>query len=92
MQEAIQKMGRVAPPLLTLVAAGAFLGTLGVVLPGILGSMRWLTPATAAVVVIMLLCSTIFHIKYRDKPKIFVSIVLAVFAACITYGRWMLLP
>ena len=92
MQEAIQKMGRFSQPLLYIVAACTFIGTMGLILPAVVASPAWIPPVTALIVSIMLLFSIYFHIKGRDKPKIFVSLVLFAFAAFVAYGRWVLAP
>jgi len=92
MQEAIQKMGNLAQPLLYIIVVCTFIGTIGLILPGFLGSSTWITPVTAIILSIMLLFSIFFHIKCRERPKIFVSVVLFVFAAFIAYGRWVLVP
>jgi hypothetical protein len=34
----------------------------------------------------------IFHLRSREKPMIFVSLVLFAFAAFIAYGRGVLAP
>jgi hypothetical protein len=92
MQAAIQKMGKLSQPLLVILAICMFIGTLGLILPGVLGLSSWITPVTAVILSIMLLFSIFFHVKYREKPKIFVSAVLFAFAAFIAYGRWVLVP
>jgi len=92
MQEAIQTMGNFSQPLLYLIAVCTFVGTMGLILPGVLGSPTWITPVTAALLSIMLLFSIFFHIKCREKPNIFVSVILFAFAAFVAYGRWMLIP
>lgn len=92
MQEAIQKMGRLSRPLLYLVAACTFLGAVGLILPGVLRSSMWITPLVAAILSIMLLVSLFFHIRVREKPKVFVSLILFAFAAFVAYGRWVLAP
>jgi len=92
MQDAIAKMGRPSRPLLYIVSVCTFIGTLGLILPGLMGLSSWVTPVTAAILSIMLLSSIFFHIKSREKPKIFVSVVLFIFAVIIAYGRWILVP
>ena len=91
MEEAIQKTGKGSRPILSLVAACTFLGALGLILPGFWGLSTWITPVSAVLLSIMLLFSIFFHIRGREKPKIFVSVVLFVFAAFVAYGRWKLI-
>jgi hypothetical protein len=91
-QDAAQKMGKFSKPLLVFIAFWTFLGTAGLILPELLGWAAWITPVTAAIMGASLLVSLIFHVKFREKPKIFVSLVLFAFAAFVAYGRWVLLP
>lgn len=92
MQESMQKMGRVSRPLHIAVAIIIFVGTLGLILPGVLSLPAWVTPLSAVAMGVVLLLSILFHVKSRPKPNIFVSVVLFVFAAFIAYGRWALIP
>jgi len=92
MQDAMQKMGTVSRRLLTIIAVCTFIGTIGLILPGILGLPAWIVPVTAVVMSIMLLASIFFHVKFREKPQVFVSVILFAFAAFIAYGRWVLVP
>jgi hypothetical protein len=90
MQDAIRKMGRFSQPLLYLIAVCTFIGAMGLILPGVLGASARITPVTAALLSIMLLCSIIFHVKCREKPNIFVSVILFAFAVFVAYGRRVL--
>jgi len=92
MQGAIQKMGKFSQPILVIIAVCTFIGTLGLILPGVLGLPTWITPVTAVILSIMLLFSIFFHINYREKPKVFVSVILFAFSAFVAYGRWVLVP
>jgi hypothetical protein len=92
LQEARQKMGRISRLLLYLAALGGLVGALGLILPGLLGAAAWITPLTALLVAVMLAISIFLHLLSRDKPKIFVSLVLFTFAVFIAYGRWALVP
>jgi hypothetical protein len=92
LQEARQKMGRTSRLLLYLAALGGLLGALGLILPGLFGAAAWITPLTASLVAVMLAISILLHLHSRDKPKVFVSLVLFTFAAFIAYGRWALVP
>jgi len=92
MQEAIQNTGKYSLSLLHLISIGAFIGVIGLILPGVTGSSIWITPAAAAILAAMLLASIFFHVRSRVKPNIFVSLILAAFAAFVACGRWMLVP
>ena len=92
MQAAIRKQGGFSKPLLYTIAVCTFLGTLGLILPGVLGSLTWITPVAAAILSIMLLISILFHLKCRENPMIFVSVILFAFAAFVAYGRWAFAP
>ena len=92
MQEAIQKLGKASRWVLTLVAIVTFLGALGLILPGILGVTPRITPVTAGILSIILLASLFFHVRSREKPKIFVGLVLFALAAFVAWGRWAIVP
>ena len=92
MQEAIQKMGMFSKLWLNLAAFSTFIGTLGLILPGVLGVSSWITPVTAGVLSIILVFSLVTHIRAREQPKVFVSIILFGLAAFVAYGRWVLVP
>lgn len=92
MQDAMQRMGKGSQPLHYIIALCTFIGTLGLILPGLLGSPAWIVPAMAVVMSIMLLASIFFHVKFREKPQVFVSVILFALAAFVAYGRWVLAP
>ena len=92
MQDAIQKMGNIARPLHYAVAFSAIAGAVGLTLPGALGSPAQIISVTAALLALMLLSSIFFHVRSREKPNVFVSVVLFAFAVLIAYGRWGFIP
>jgi hypothetical protein len=92
MQEAIQKFGDLARPMLAMVAISTLLGAAGLIIPGALGEMSWLTPWIAAVVAGMLLVSIVLHVRGREQPKIWVSLILCAMAVAVAYGRWVMAP
>ena len=92
MQDAIQRMGKLAGPLHHTIAFLAFVGAMGLTLPGVLSLSFWIIPVTALLLSILLLASVFFHVKSREKPNIFVSVILFAFAAFIAYGRWGFTP
>ena len=92
MQEAIEKFGDLARPMLAMVAISTLLGAAGLIIPGALGVMSWLTPWVAAILAGMLLVSIVLHVRGREKPKIWVSLILCVMAVAVAYGRWVVAP
>lgn len=92
MQQAIEKMGTGARFWHVLVAFLCILTTAGLILPGLLGFWPPITVWAAGVVALMMLGSIYFHVRFRDKPMIFVSVVLFIFAVFIAYGRLVLSP
>ena len=74
--------------LLYLTTLGTFFGALALILPGLLGWPPIVTPLAATAVAVMLLASIPLHLRSRDRPKIFVSLVLLVFAVIVAIGRW----
>ena len=88
LQEAIQKMGRLARPMLALAACAAFLAAAGLILPGLLHLSTRLTLLAAGLTAALLAGSLFFHLRARQEPKVFVSLVLLVFALVVLWGRW----
>jgi hypothetical protein len=92
MQQAIEKIGTAARPLLGIAALGTFLCSLCLVLPALIDALGQLAPWAAALLALMSLASIGFHVAGRDSPKIFVSLVLFAMAAFVAYGRWAIIP
>ena len=92
MQHAIQKMGDVSRPLLYIIAVFTLIGSAGLILPPLMEWPGWITPVIAALLAIATLLSIIFHIKAREKPNIFASVILCALVAFVAYGRWALVP
>ncbi len=90
MQEAIAKIGAPARPILMVVAVLTLVGAILLVLPVAFASLSWLTPWSAAILAGILALSIIFHVIGREKPKIWVSLILCAMAAAVAYGWWMI--
>ncbi len=88
LQEAIQKMGRLARPMLALAAGGALLAAAGLILPGLLHLSNLLILLAAGMTAALLTGSLFFHLRARQEPRVFVSLVLLVFALVVLWGRW----
>ena len=91
-QRANQRYGKMGRPLLTIIALCTFLGGVGLVLPGALRILTWLTPLAAALLALMMLGAIKFHVTCHEKPIIAADLVLFALAAFVAYGRWRLAP
>jgi hypothetical protein len=92
LQRGRQRLGAAARPLLTLIALGAFLGGVSLILPAATGILTWLTPWSAALLALMMLAAIGFHITCREKPNHAPSFILFALAAFVAYGRWVIAP
>lgn len=92
MQQGIEKLGPGARSLLSVIALCAFLGTVGLIVPAATGIMPWLISWVAALLALMMLLSIGFHVRCRETPNIFVSLVLFAMAAFVAFGRWVIAP
>lgn len=92
MKEAVEKMGTGSRFWHTLVAILALIAAAGLILPGLTGFFPQLTVWAAILSAIMMLSSISFHVRYRQSPKVFASIILLAFAVFIAYGRLTLAP
>ena len=88
MQRGRERFGAAARPLLLTVATLALLAGLGLVLPAASGFLPW----TASAVALMMLIATGFHLRCREEPKVWVSLILFALAGFLAYGRWMISP
>ena len=92
MHLAIQKMGNRARLTHALVAIFAFIVAAGLILPGLLNFLPQLTVWAAGLAAILMIGSIFFHVKFRDKPNIFVSVILLALALFVADGRSILSP
>ena len=88
MQRGRDRFGRMAKPVLILIAALTLLTGLGLILPTMLGFIPWAAAFTA----FLMLIATGFHPRCREEPKVWVSLILFALAAFLAYGRWVISP
>lgn len=86
MQRGRDRFGAAARPLLLTVALLALLTALGLVLPAANGFL----PFTASAAALLMLIATGFHLRCREEPKVWVSLILFIMAAFLAYGRFFL--
>jgi len=88
MQRGRDWLGSAARPLLGVIAFVSLLVGLGLVLPAAQGFLPW----TASFTALMMLVGTGFHLRCREEPKVWVSLILFALAAFLAYGRWAISP
>ena len=88
MQRGRDWLGARARPLLAIVASCALIVGLALVLPIAQSFLPW----SASVTALMMLIATGFHLRCREEPKVWVSLILFTLAAFLAYGRWVLSP
>jgi hypothetical protein len=91
-ESGLQRFGATTRPLLVLIALGALLGAVGLILPAARWPPAWLTPGSAVLLASMSLLAVGFHIACREPPRTWVSLVLCALASFVAYGRWMIAP
>jgi hypothetical protein len=72
--------------------ACSILGGLGLILPGIFHVMPVLTPVAAAAVAVENALISALYVRYKDHAPLKFSLMIAVLAAFIAYGRFALAP
>lgn len=84
-----QMQGPVALPLwlLRFIGAAEILGALGLILPGIFGIKRSLTPLAAAGLVIIMIGATIVSLVAGMVVPALISLFVGLLAAFVVYGR-----
>jgi len=92
MKQAVDKMRTSSRFWHALIAILVFVAAVGLILPGWLGIYPQLVVWTAALAALLMLVSIYFHVRFREKPKVFVSVILCVFAIFVAYGRIVLVP
>ncbi len=68
------------------------LGAIGLIVPAVTGILVWLTPLAAALIALLMLFATVFHLRRGELRSIRITIVLLVIAALIAYGRIFMSP
>lgn len=69
------------------------LGAAGLILPGLTGILPWLTPTTAACVIVLMVLAAIFHARRPGEGRNIVSnLVFLILAALVAYGRFVVAP
>ena len=92
LQEIVASMRALPHGLWAFLGAFGCLAGLGLILPGATHILPGLTPVAAAAVAVESLLISGFYIYYGDSSPLFYSFAMAIMAAFICYGRFMLKP
>lgn len=74
------------------IGVAEVLGAIGLVLPGLTGIRTDLTPLAAAGLVVIMAGATVLTLAMGDIALALIPLVVGLFAAFVTYGRWRLVP
>ncbi len=74
------------------IGAAEVAGALGMVLPGVTGIAPMLTPLAGAGLVIIMLGAATSHLRRSETPMAVPTLMLAVLAAFVAYGRFVVAP
>ena len=77
---------------LRFLGVAELLGGLGLVLPGLLRRLTWLTPLAASGLIIIMIGATVITLAAGGIGPALISAVVGVLAVFIAYGRWRLAP
>ncbi len=76
LQYGIQKMGSKSKPILAVISVLLAIDAVFLILPRALGWDPMLTVYAAALGALLMLGSIVFHLKCRETPKVWVSLIL----------------
>ena len=74
------------------IGAAEVAAALGMVLPGLTGIAPMLTPLAGAGLVIIMLGAAATHLRRSELPMVVPTLMLAVLAAFVAYGRFVIAP
>jgi hypothetical protein len=80
LQYGIQKMGPRSKPILAVISALLVLDAVFLILPRALGWDTMITVYAAVLGALLMLGSIVFHLKCRETPKVWVSMILVIFS------------
>ena len=76
LQYGIQKMGAKSTPILAVISALLAIDAVMLILPRALGWDAMITVFAAALGALLMLGSIVFHLRFRETPKLWVSAAL----------------
>jgi uncharacterized membrane protein len=92
MEQSKNKFGKHSNRIHKIIAGIIFLGSIGIIIPAIIGKNNSITIISGIVLAVMTMISIIFHIRSREKPIILADIILILLLMFVTYGRLVISP
>jgi hypothetical protein len=92
LQQGVAAMRALPQGLWTFLGAFGCLCGLGLVLPGLLQVLPVLTPIAAAAMVVHSLLISALYLYYGDSSPVVYTLAMALLAAFVAYGRFVLQP
>lgn len=74
------------------IGVSELLGAIGLILPGLVHILPWLTVVAAIGLAIVMVAALIFHLIRREYTGLIAPLVLLVLTLFVAYGRWVLAP
>lgn len=78
--------------LVRFIGISEFLGALGLILPSLLRIKPILTPLAALGIIAIMVMAAFFHISRSEFSGVAFTLILAIVAAFICWGRWKKAP
>ncbi len=78
--------------LVRFIGLAEVLGAIGLILPAATRILPWLTPLAAAALSLVMVLAVLFHLTRGELPAVIPTLVLAVLAGFVAYGRRTLVP
>ena len=76
----------------TFIGVCELLAAVGLILPGLMGILPWLTALTSTGLIIVMLGAMVFHLSRRETSTAVISLVLVVLCVLVVYGRVAIVP
>jgi hypothetical protein len=86
----LTQMSHLPGPFMRGIATAELLGALGLILPGLVGVARWLTPLAATGLVIIMIGATSETIEHMSVGAAIVPFVAGLLALFVAVARWRL--
>ena len=68
------------------------LGAIGLVVPAVIGSLRWLTVVAALALAVVMVLAVVYHMTKHEIPQLAFSGTFGVLAALVVVGRGFIAP